>query len=149
MRILILILIVFAMPLKAIDTYTFENPENEERFKALSSELRCLVCQNQTISGSNADLAKDLRKQIYEMIHKGQSNQEIIDFMVERYGDFVLYKPPLKATTIVLWIGPFILLIIAIVVLIRIGRHHSKPSKLDEQQREQMRKLLEGQGEEK
>ena len=149
MRLLILILMVCSTPLKAIDTYTFDNPENERRFKALSSELRCLVCQNQTISSSNADLAKDLRKQIYQMLHKGRSDREIIDFMVERYGDFVLYKPPLKATTLVLWIGPFILLIVAIGVLIRLGRHHAKPSTLDERQREQMRKLLESQGEEK
>ena len=145
----LILLIVFTTPLKAIDTYTFENPEHEKRFKALSSELRCLVCQNQTISASNADLAKDLRKQIYQMIHKGQSDREIIDFMVERYGDFVLYNPPFQATTLVLWIGPFILLIVAVGVLIQVGRHHSKLSALDEEQREQMRKLLEGQGEEK
>ncbi len=149
MRLLILLLIVCSTPLNAIDTYTFDNPENERRFQALSSELRCLVCQNQTISASNADLAKDLRKQIYQMLRKGRSDQEIIDFMVERYGDFVLYKPPFKATTVVLWIGPFVLLIVAIGVLFRIGRHRSKPSTLDDRQREQMRKLLEGQGEEK
>ena len=76
MRSLILILMVCSTPLKAIDTYTFDNPENERRFKALSSELRCLVCQNQTISSSNADLAKDLRKQIYQMLHKGRSDQD-------------------------------------------------------------------------
>ena len=77
---------------------------------ALSSELRCLVCQNQTIADSNADLAVDLRGEIREKIESGMSDAEIKDFMVARYGDFVLYRPPVKATTLILWIGPFLLL---------------------------------------
>ena len=90
-----------------------ENPQAEARLKALAVELRCLVCQNQTLADSNAPLAEDLRREVREMIAKNMSDQEIIDFLVERYGDFVLYRPPLRATTTLLWIGPFLLLAIA------------------------------------
>jgi cytochrome c-type biogenesis protein CcmH len=86
------------------------DPASEARMMALSSELRCLVCQNQTIADSNADLAVDLRGEIREKIQSGMSDAEIKDFMVARYGDFVLYRPPVKTTTLILWIGPFLLL---------------------------------------
>jgi cytochrome c-type biogenesis protein CcmH len=86
------------------------DPAAEARMMALSSELRCLVCQNQTIADSNADLAVDLRGEIREKIQSGMSDAEIKDFMVARYGDFVLYRPPVKTTTLILWIGPFLLL---------------------------------------
>jgi cytochrome c-type biogenesis protein CcmH len=88
-----------------------ENPQIEARLKTLAVELRCLVCQNQTLADSNAPLAEDLRREVREMIAKNMSDKEIIDFLVTRYGDFVLYRPPLKTTTTVLWVGPFLLLI--------------------------------------
>jgi cytochrome c-type biogenesis protein CcmH len=87
-----------------------ENPQAEARLKALAVELRCLVCQNQTLADSNAPLAEDLRREVREMIAKDMSDKEIIDFLVTRYGDFVLYRPPLKSTTTLLWAGPFLLL---------------------------------------
>lgn len=87
-----------------------EDPVAEARLKHLAVELRCLVCQNQTLADSNAPLAEDLRRDVREMIAKNMSDQEIIDFLVQRYGDFVLYRPPVKATTTLLWIGPFLLL---------------------------------------
>jgi cytochrome c-type biogenesis protein CcmH len=87
-----------------------EDPVAEARLKHLAVELRCLVCQNQTLADSNAPLAEDLRREVREMIAKNMSDQEIIDFLVSRYGDFVLYRPPLKATTMLLWIGPFVLM---------------------------------------
>ncbi|MGE5615562.1 MAG: cytochrome c-type biogenesis protein [Bacillota bacterium] len=87
------------------------DPAVEARLKALGDELRCLVCQNQTIAESNAPLALDLRNQIRSQIAAGRSDDEIRAYMVQRYGDFVLYRPPLKATTIVLWVGPFALLL--------------------------------------
>jgi cytochrome c-type biogenesis protein CcmH len=87
-----------------------ENPVAEARLKHLAVELRCLVCQNQTLADSNAPLAEDLRREVREMIAKNMSDQEIIDFLVSRYGDFVLYRPPWKATTTLLWLGPFLLL---------------------------------------
>ncbi|WP_296893406.1 cytochrome c-type biogenesis protein [Thiobacillus sp.] len=86
------------------------DPVAEARLMTLASELRCLVCQNQTIADSNADLAVDLRNEIREKIESGMSDAEIKDFMVARYGDFVLYRPPLKNTTLFLWVGPFLLL---------------------------------------
>lgn len=86
------------------------DPVAEARLMKLASELRCLVCQNQTIADSNADLAVDLRNEIREKIEAGMSDAQIKDFMVARYGDFVLYRPPLKNTTLVLWVGPFLLL---------------------------------------
>lgn len=94
------------------------DPVAEARLVELSSELRCLVCQNQTIADSNAPLAVDLRNEIREKIQAGMSDAAIKDFMVARYGDFVLYRPPVKNTTLVLWVGPFLLLIVAGGVLI-------------------------------
>lgn len=97
---------------------TAANPELEKRVMALSEELRCLVCQNQTIADSNAELAVDLRNQVREKLASGMSNQDVIDFMVERYGDFVLYRPPVKGVTWLLWFGPFALLVAGIGVLV-------------------------------
>jgi len=88
----------------------------EERLKSLAEELRCLVCQNQTIADSNAPLALDLRNQIRKQVAEGKSDAEIRDYLVQRYGDFVLYRPPLKASTLLLWIGPFVLIAAGAVV---------------------------------
>ena len=96
----------------------FDNAEQFERYKNLTYELRCLVCQNQNIAESDADLATDLRREVHRMIVAGQSDDAIIEFMVARYGDFVLYRPPLKAKTVLLWTGPFVLGIGAIVLLL-------------------------------
>jgi len=99
-----------------------DDPAVEERLKHLAVELRCLVCQNQTLADSNAPLAEDLRREVREMIVKDMSDKEIIDFLVSRYGDFVLYRPPLKTTTTLLWVGPFVLLVgggIALVIALK------------------------------
>lgn len=99
-----------------------DDPAVEERLKHLAVELRCLVCQNQTLADSNAPLAEDLRREVREMIVKNMNDKEIIDFLVSRYGDFVLYRPPLKSTTTLLWVGPFVLLVgggIALVVALK------------------------------
>ncbi len=95
-----------------------DDPAAEARLKHLAVELRCLVCQNQTLADSNAPLAEDLRREVREMIAKNMSDQEIIEFLVARYGDFVLYRPPLKATTTLLWVGPFVLMGIGATVLV-------------------------------
>jgi len=105
---------------------TAEDVVVEKRMVAISEELRCLVCQNESLSGSQADLAKDLRREIREQIQQGRSDQEIMDFMVGRYGDFVRYRPPLKGTTLMLWFGPFALLLIGIVVLVVYLRRRSR-----------------------
>lgn len=93
------------------------DPALEVRVKALTEELRCLVCQNQTIADSHADLAIDLKNQVREKLAQGMSDKQIIDYMVQRYGDFVLYRPPVKSTTWLLWFGPFLLLICGLAVL--------------------------------
>ena len=102
------------------------NPALEARVMAVSEELRCLVCQNQTIADSHADLAVDLRNQIRSKLQAGESERQIKDFMVERYGDFVLYRPPLKATTVLLWVGPFALLALAAFTLWRTIRQRAQ-----------------------
>ena len=95
------------------------DPVLEKRVMALAEELRCLVCQNQTLADSNAPLAEDLRNQVREKMRAGKSDREVVDFLVERYGDFVLYRPPLKATTILLWFGPLLLLAAGFAVMLR------------------------------
>jgi cytochrome c-type biogenesis protein CcmH len=102
----------------AIEVYQFDQPQHENLYNQMIDELRCLVCQNQNLSASNAALAKDLRKLTYDMVLQGQSQEQIVDYMVQRYGDFVLYRPPVKASTLLLWFGPFILLFIGIFLLI-------------------------------
>jgi cytochrome c-type biogenesis protein CcmH len=100
----------FAPAQAAIEAYEFNDLQTEESYKALIQELRCLVCQNQNLADSDADLAKDLRQQTYEMLQQGKSQSEIVEYMVARYGDFVLYRPPVKSSTYLLWLGPFVLL---------------------------------------
>ncbi|MCZ6579538.1 MAG: cytochrome c-type biogenesis protein CcmH [Gammaproteobacteria bacterium] len=103
----------------AIEAYEFKSTQMETDYYRLISELRCLVCQNQNLSGSNADLAKDLRRQTYEMLMQGNSPDQVVQFMVDRYGDFVLYRPRLKSNTLLLWFGPFVLLVLVLAFVIR------------------------------
>jgi cytochrome c-type biogenesis protein CcmH len=93
------------------------DPVLEKHVQALTSELRCLVCQNQTIADSHADLAIDLKNQVREKLAQGMSDKQVVDYMVERYGDFVLYRPPVKSTTWLLWFGPFLLLVLGLAFL--------------------------------
>lgn len=109
-------------------TYDFATAEQEALFNKLSDELRCLVCQNQAISDSNADLAKDLRDEIYAMLQQGQSEDQIVEFMVARYGDFVLYRPPMKPVTWLLWFGPALALIVGFFVVMRIVNKQKQAS---------------------
>ena len=102
------------------------DPVAEKRLQVLSEELRCLVCQNQTIADSNAELAQDLRREIRGMIKEGKSDKDIIDFMVVRYGDFVLYRPPVKGITLLLWGGPIALMLLGLFILQRYLRRRAK-----------------------
>ncbi len=119
----------FASTATAVDSATeaalAADPVAEKRLQHLSEELRCLVCQNQTIADSNAELAQDLRREIRGMIKDGKSDKEIIDFMVVRYGDFVLYRPPVKGITLLLWGGPVALMLLGLVVLVRYLRRRA------------------------
>ncbi len=125
----------------------FDDAEQLERYQQLTYELRCLVCQNQNLADSNADLAADLRREVHRMILEGKSNEDIIDFMVSRYGDFVLYRPPLKAKTVLLWSGPFVLGLGALVLLLmhlrRRASERATPTPLSEEERARLHALLE------
>jgi cytochrome c-type biogenesis protein CcmH len=135
----------------AIDLTDFGgNAELEARYQTLVTELRCLVCQNQTIADSDADLAKDLRREVHDMLVKGKSDEEIKDFMLERYGDFVLYKPPVKTTTVPLWVGPFILLAIGLAVVVVMVRRRAGQAQpvMKTEDAERARKLLDDAGRE-
>jgi cytochrome c-type biogenesis protein CcmH len=123
-----------------------EDPVLEKRVNEIGLELRCLVCQNQTISDSHAGLATDLKNQIREQLKAGKSEKQIIDFMVERYGDFVLYRPPMKATTVLLWAGPFVLLAAGAATGVLVVRRRrdtvTDPSQLTDAQRLKAAQLL-------
>jgi len=113
MRRLIWLLLAFLpiLPAQAVEIRQFDNPEQQARYERLIEELRCLVCQNQSLADSDADLAKDLRDEVYGIIQSGKDEQEAIRFLTDRYGDFVLYRPPVKPITWLLWIGPLLILI--------------------------------------
>lgn len=115
---LLLMLALCGVAHAAIDTYEFANDEERQRYRTLVEELRCPKCQNQNIADSDSPIAMDLRAEIFRMLESGQNNEQIVDFLVMRYGDFVLYKPPLTGRTFLLWYGPWILLGVAFIVLL-------------------------------
>ncbi len=121
---LLVVFVAAAIGKEAVPTAA--DPAIEQRSMQLAEELRCLVCQNQSLADSHAELALDLKQQIREQLKAGKSDAQVIDFMVERYGDFVLYRPPFKATTALLWLGPFLLLLATVAGLfIYLGRRRS------------------------
>jgi cytochrome c-type biogenesis protein CcmH len=127
-----------------VEIRQFDNSAYEQRYHHLIDELRCLVCQNQNLADSHAQLAGDLRNIVYEMINQGKSDKEITDYMVARYGEFVLYKPPLDKTTFLLWTGPALLPLILIFFVFRFVRKRAKaaPLELSEEERRRSQKLL-------
>lgn len=104
------VLLSLAVTVSASPVYQFSTAEQAQRFDRITDELRCLVCQGESVADSNADLARDIRGKVAELIRQGKSDQAVIDYMVGRYGDFILFRPPLNPLTYVLWIGPFLLL---------------------------------------
>ena len=121
-----------------------QDPALERRVTNLAHELRCLVCQNQTLADSNAPLAVDLRNQIREQLAAGKSERDVVDFMVARYGDFVLYRPPLKGSTILLWVGPFAFLVLGFYLLLRfLRRRRIAAPQLSDAERSRAARLLE------
>jgi cytochrome c-type biogenesis protein CcmH len=135
---LAVVLLAFSLGVRAQD------PALERRVSHLAHELRCLVCQNQSLAESNAPLAQDLRNQIREQIAAGKSDQDVVDFMVQRYGDFVLYRPPFKASTFFLWAGPFLFLVLGLFFLFRLLRNRRVPApQLTDAERARAAKLLE------
>lgn len=124
---LLLLLLLTCGPLWAKEAAPLaEDPAVEQRLIAISEELRCLVCQNESLAGSRADLALDLRRELRSLIKQGKTDAEIREFMVSRYGDFVLYRPPVKPTTWLLWLGPFVLVIVGIAALLNYLRKRNR-----------------------
>ncbi len=111
-----------------IEAHTFNDSQKEALYKELIAELRCLVCQNQNLADSNAELALDLRQRTYEMVQGGAVKSDVVDYMVQRYGDFVLYRPPFNGATLILWVGPFVILIFALFGLLRYIRGRARAS---------------------
>ena len=127
-----------------VEVREFGDATQERRYHKLIDELRCLVCQNQNLADSNAQLALDLRNKVFEMVTSDKTDKQVTDYMVERYGEYVLYNPPLDLVTSILWIGPFVALPAAILLLLIyiLNRSKTKPVTLSNEEREKSRKLL-------
>jgi cytochrome c-type biogenesis protein CcmH len=127
-----------------LEEFTFDDPAKQAEFRGLIDQLRCLVCQNESLSASQAELAQDLRREVYEMMRAGKSRAEVVDFLVARYGDFVLYSPPIKPSTYVLWFGPLALGLLGAVVVLRTIRHKARErdANLSEAERQRLAGLL-------
>jgi cytochrome c-type biogenesis protein CcmH len=133
---LLLLLQLAPSPALAIDVIEFQNTAEEQRFRELTAELRCLVCQNQSLDDSSAPLAQDLRNEVLELMRAGRSNEEIREYLVARYGDFVLYRPRFTVATLLLWLGPALLLLGGLILVFRSLRRMqtsttNQPSKTD------------------
>ena len=126
-----------------IDTYEFPDEVTKKRFNSLNYELRCPKCQNQNLADSNSPIAQDLRKEVYDMLMDGRSDQEIMNFMVERYGEYVLYRPKVNSITYALWFGPIVFVVIGgIVVFSLVRRKKEKPVHLTAEQKQQLKSIL-------
>ena len=126
-----------------IDAYEFKSPDDEKRFRVLVEELRCPKCQNQNIADSNAGLAKDIKDRVHRLINEGKSNGEITDHMVERFGDFITYRPPVRPMTWFLWFGPFVLaLLVAVFLLVRKFRQKPVMAQVSPEQEARVQELL-------
>ena len=151
MRSLLIVILLFtsAQASARISAYEFDNAQQESIYNELVDELRCLVCQNQTIADSNAELAQDMKRKTHELVMQGKTKKEISDFMVQRYGNFVQYKPPVEPTTYLLWAGPFIILFIGLFFLIKIIRNRKveKPAVLSDDDKSRAADLLNTKGE--
>lgn len=125
-RLLLALLLAFSATAAALDPFDFRDAAEEARFRALAHELRCVMCQNQSLADSNAQIAQDLRKQVLTLMREGKSDEEIKRFLVDRYSEFVLYKPPVTPATWLLWFGPALVLLGGIVAVATIVRRRAK-----------------------
>lgn len=141
--VLVLAFVIASTAYGVIEVREFDDPEKQALYEELIDELRCLVCQNQNLAASNADLARDLRRQAYEMIDQGAGKDEVVDYMVARYGDFVLYRPPFKPITLLLWLGPFLFLAAGLIVVVVVARRRAAAEELSDDERRKARRLLE------
>ena len=129
-----------------LEEFSFEDQARADAFRELIEEIRCLVCQNESLAGSQAELAQDLREEVYRMFSEDKSRDEIVDFLVARYGDFVLYDPPLKPSTYVLWFGPFVLIGVSAFFLIRtlVRKKQSPDRELSDAEQQRLPELISG-----
>ena len=140
---LFLFVSVFSPVASAIDSYEFENLQQEQTFRDLTKVLRCPKCQNQNISDSNAELAKDLRNKTYELVLEGKTEDEVVDYMVARFGNFVRYDPPMTPATIFLWLGPVLFILFGFLVLYKQAKRKSKTEdELDNEETNRLKKIL-------
>lgn len=142
---LALVLSVNQVQASPVDTYEFNDEVTKIRFQELSKELRCPKCQNQNLADSNSPIAADLRKELYELLQQGKADSEIVNFMVDRYGEFVLYRPRVSELTYVLWFGPAVLILLGIIVVIVIVRRKPIDKKalvLTTEQQDKLNSLL-------
>ncbi|KZX53314.1 cytochrome C biogenesis protein [Halioglobus sp. HI00S01] len=153
MRFVIALLVFVSIAAQAvIETYEFSDPALEERYRQLSAELRCPKCQNQNIADSNAPISQDLRRLLYEQLEAGASDEEILEYMVARYGEFVRYRPSYDGATLILWLAPLGLLVLAlvgVVATLRGRRSTSEEALLDPGQQQRLDELLEQAGQDK
>jgi cytochrome c-type biogenesis protein CcmH len=142
---IVFLLVLSGMACAGVEHREFANTGQQAAYENLTKELRCLVCQNQTIADSNAELAADLRRQVYEMLQQGKSQQDIVQFMTDRYGDFVLYNPPFKLKTGLLWIGPVVFLLIGLIAVFLFARRKKTAAtvELSAEKQQKIRSLLE------
>lgn len=126
------------------ETHDFKTPQMEQDYNVLVQELRCLVCQNQNLADSNAELAQDMRLLVYKKLSEGNSKDEIVDFMVVRYGDFVMYRPPVKTSTFLLWFGPILFFVVAALVVVSYMKRQKKETEvaIDKKQQKKAHSLL-------
>lgn len=134
LALLLALTLSFSSQAANLETYQFDDPAKEALFRELISELRCPKCQNQAIADSDAPLAKDLRDQTYAMVQGGASKQQVVDYMVARYGDFAHYKPPVTAATLILWLGPLALVLIGAVVIGIVARRRADSEELTDEE---------------
>jgi len=130
----------------AIDTYPFDSVAQEEQYRDLTASLRCPKCQNNSIADSNAMIAADMRLKVYELMKQGQSRQQIIDYMVARYGNFVTYEPPVTPSTLILWVGPALFAVLGGLVIILRSRQRKTRSELDETDQQRLAAILKRDG---
>jgi cytochrome c-type biogenesis protein CcmH len=144
--IFILTLLLFTQPIfsATLADYQFDDAEKSAEFRQVIEQMRCLVCQNESLAGSNAELAVELRNEIYDMMKAGQNKDQVVEFMVSRYGDFVLYSPPVKLSTYPIWFGPILLFMLGAFVLFRIlrGKNQASEPKLTDEEQQRLDKLL-------
>lgn len=141
---LVVLVLLFSVPSngQSLEAYQFDEPAQEQLFRELINELRCPKCQNQSIADSNAELARDLRDRTYFMVKEGATKQEVIDFMVARYGDFVHYQPPMTFVTSILWWGPIAVLVIGgLVILFRVRQQRNAEVELSDDERQRLAAL--------